>query len=172
MASVGKVPMGLKVAHGTPRSVATSTFQKKCVSATTASGVSSLMSLSCPRRISSASSKAASSTRQASAATTVEMSDVLDAWQEAVDGRERVRRHPNNCGGVFAARAAPCESRTDDRRVRRGDGDGGLEVEGEVGDGAMWLLAKKGMSRMRSFLLCLVCAYQSLYSHISPVYQL
>jgi hypothetical protein len=59
----------------------------------------------------------------------------------------------------------PLEERPNHRDVRRGDGDCGLddarpgscEAYGEVGvraDVAAWLVAKKGIRRMRSFVLC------------------
>lgn len=90
MASVGKVPMGLKVAHGTPRSVIGGDVDvPEEVHVGDDDGVrreSSLMSLSCPGRPAgriSASSKAASSTRQASAAAAVERPLSWQAYSQA-----------------------------------------------------------------------------------------
>lgn len=75
--------------------------------------------------------------------------EVLHTRREAVDDRERVRRHLDHGAGVGAA---PGKSRPDDRYVRRGDCDGGLddtwpgrdEVEGEVGEGANVAACEEG----------------------------
>uniref|UniRef100_J3M8K7 Uncharacterized protein n=1 Tax=Oryza brachyantha TaxID=4533 RepID=J3M8K7_ORYBR len=154
MASMLNRPMTLKVTQAMPRSSATKAFQVKWTSETRTSGDCPLMSASCAGRV-SASLTAAASTRHPSAPAVERFSTpggrpaasgngyvaMLTTPLAAGPCRWRADRTTETLAGVTAMVGSTASGLAAARRTAR-------SVKGP-----MWLLAKNGMSRMRSFLL-------------------